>query len=203
MYHPLNNSVLTPTIGSAFELTETSPTKTTEEGIKCMLFNSGGLKQINQSYWTQNSPMTLSIWGKCLDNANAAALATGTWSSKQAFELMKQNYWKLVWHGAETTASNVNRNYWNHICGIYNGSKFIFYINGEKIGEANISNLNIPNQIAIGGNFNGTNIPRDSWFYGYLAAARVYNRALDESEIQELANEFSVLYPITVNNLSL
>jgi len=195
MYHPLSEVSLTPSIGSVFELAGTAPSATIEDGIPCLLFNNGAYKQANTNYWNYNSPIiTLSIWGKCLNTSNAAAFATGRWAYNDAFEIMKETYWKCV-SAAEDIASSsaIDITKWHHLCATLDKTTNTgkFYIDGNLIGETTYS-INLTNNVVIGANADGSGyIPRDSWFYGYLAAARIYDRVLTDEEIAMLASEFT------------
>lgn len=206
MYHPLSEVSLTPSIGSVFELAGTAPSATTEEGIPCLLFNNGAYKQTNTNYWNYGSPIiTLSIWGKCLNTSIATALATGSWAYRNAFEIMKEIFWKCATSStAIDSSSTLDITKWHHLCGTLDKTtnKAKFYIDGNLIGESSY-NINLTNNVAIGAGFTGSStVPRNSWFYGYLAAARIYDRVLTDEEIALLASEFYVQYEITVQDLT-
>jgi hypothetical protein len=135
----------------------------------------------------------MSIWGKCLNTLNAGAFTAGKWATKNAFEIMKETYWKCVSTGGDISSStDIDITKWHHICIMLDRPNTTgkFYIDGIFIGSTTLS-INLTNWVAIGANFrNYASIPRDNWFYGYLAAARVYNRVLADEEIASLASEF-------------
>ena len=207
VYNSLNGIITTPEVGSLFTVTGTSPTNVNKNGINCAYFaGNGGIKQTGQSYWTQSNPViTLSIWAKCLNTNNAGALCTGVWIYRQdTFEIMKMTDWKLVGCGDEIHAPGVDILKWHHILGIIDNVNKVkkLYIDNQLINSVSFSSsISVENNVAIGGNFNGSrNIPRDYWFNGYLAAARIYNRVLSEDEIKSLASEFHPIYEITATD---
>lgn len=80
-------------------------------------------------------------------------------------------------------------NKWSHICATHNGSTFVMYLNGAQISSTTASlntgtkTLSIAYNAGQGDTANG--------FTGFLRSARIYNRVLDASEIEALANEFT------------
>lgn len=134
----------------------------------------------------------MSIWGKCLNTLNAGAFAAGKWVTNNAFEIMKQEFWKCVSTAGNIDAStDIDITKWHHVCITLDKPNVKLYIDGTLIGSTTLS-INLTNWVAIGANFKGYDrIPRDSWFYGYLAAARIYNRVLTDDEIAALASEFT------------
>lgn len=75
---------------------------------------------------------------------------------------------------------------WYHVCAVYDGSSARIYINGqlsaEEIASGNLSTSSA--NLYIGCNTpSGTD---DRWFDGKIDDVRIYNRALSETEIQQL-----------------
>ena len=87
--------------------------------------------------------------------------------------------------------SVIEANNWYHVCGVYDGNDIYVYINGVLENgfydgplSGNMNNSDTP--ITIGKNY------YSAWefpYYGTMDNIRIYNRALSESEIQELYYE--------------
>ncbi len=85
--------------------------------------------------------------------------------------------------------NSVPLNTWNHIVGIYDGSKIKIYINGVLKQETNAPGAMTQGtqKISI-----GSRASFDSnYFPGLIDDVRIYNRALSDDEIQQLNNENS------------
>ena len=84
--------------------------------------------------------------------------------------------------------NNVVTTEWHHVVLTYNSSthKANVYVDKTHIAEAN--NSTSPYSVlAIAANANSTaGIPRDSYFNGYLAGVRLYNKVLTTEEINIL-----------------
>lgn len=86
-------------------------------------------------------------------------------------------------------------NQWSLVSITYNGSSIITYLNGVEVHRKSISGnmLGISCPLGVGARYleQGTSVPSDGWysiFNGQIDDLRIYNRALNESEIQELYN---------------
>ncbi|MCB1177750.1 MAG: Ig-like domain-containing protein [Leptospiraceae bacterium] len=82
-------------------------------------------------------------------------------------------------------------NTWNHICAVYkgssNGSRLDLFINGKNISRKTYTfNTSLSGSFKIGANLNNT-----GYFPGIISDVRVYNRTLNEGEINELAQSYS------------
>ncbi|HEX8277694.1 MAG TPA: LamG domain-containing protein [Segetibacter sp.] len=84
---------------------------------------------------------------------------------------------------------DVPLNKWTHLAGTYNNKVFKLFVDGK---EAASDTCNLPfsfqdkNPMVIGGN---TNTQGKEWidlFYGSIDEVRIYNRALDNKEIQRI-----------------
>jgi len=91
------------------------------------------------------------------------------------------------------TNIKINQNEWSHILIEYNGNNINTYINGMKVDSATFSGV-MPSTdylLGIGARYlpQGNSVPSDGWyshFNGLIDDLRIYNRALNEAEIQEL-----------------
>jgi len=75
---------------------------------------------------------------------------------------------------------------WHHVAGTYDGVTFIIYLDGEMVGNALLSTPfeQSTATLNIGTTYNGIN-----HFDGIMDELRIYNRALSETEIEELILE--------------
>lgn len=86
----------------------------------------------------------------------------------------------------DSGSGQVTYNQWQHVAGVYDGSKMYFYINGAQVGNVSqtgnittqASNLYI-GQFSVG-NF--------STFNGRISCAQIYNRALSSAEVLQNYN---------------
>ena len=86
-----------------------------------------------------------------------------------------------------TRAGSIEWNKWFHVCVVRNGTEVKHYVNGEyqggrSIPEGNIDTVGLGHRIGVAG-----------WGYnefwnGHIAFLRIYNRALDESEVEHNYN---------------
>lgn len=86
-------------------------------------------------------------------------------------------------------------NRWIHLAGTYDGSIMRLYVDGIEIGNRPLTgNIRVDdNPVTIGGEENGAD-PQvvDGEFEGLIDEVRIYNRALDASEIREIFNLDSI-----------
>lgn len=82
-------------------------------------------------------------------------------------------------------------NHWIHLAGTYDGSIMRLYVDGVEIGSQPLTgNIRVDdNPVTIGGEENGAE-PQvvDGEFEGLIDEVRLYNRALNASEIREIFN---------------
>jgi len=87
---------------------------------------------------------------------------------------------------------------WVHLAGTYNGEtgKMSLYVDGELIGtqthagEIRLDTESLNRPLAIGGELNGPSINEPTAeFDGYVRDIRVYDRALSDEEVKNLAEE--------------
>jgi hypothetical protein len=94
------------------------------------------------------------------------------------FQITESSYW--TWVGGTT---NIVENQWYHLAGSYNGSVMKVYVNGVLEGEqsrndprtSNAGNLQIGALRMLG---------EEYWTNGTIDEVKIYNRALDQQEIQ-------------------
>jgi hypothetical protein len=73
---------------------------------------------------------------------------------------------------------------WNHICGTYDGTTMLIYVNGALVNSATRSGTitSSTGVFSIGADYNGTTA--SEYFTGSLEDIRLYNRALTAGEIR-------------------
>ena len=76
---------------------------------------------------------------------------------------------------------------WHHVAGVYNGSTMYLYLDGEVDNSKSLSGAITTNayNVYIGKSDEHPN----SWWNGLIDDVRIYDRALSEEEIQELASD--------------
>jgi formylglycine-generating enzyme required for sulfatase activity len=90
------------------------------------------------------------------------------------------------WNNDFEVPFTISTSLWTHVCGTYNGATAVIYINGHKIGSSAIATAwnTTLGALRIGNQLDNTN-----YFTGSIADVRVYNRVLNEGEINELAQD--------------
>lgn len=75
--------------------------------------------------------------------------------------------------------------HWLHVCGTYNGTNAKLYANGHLLGSEDLAWNTVSNKdLHI-----GKQMHLDEYFSGFIADVRIYDRVLNESEINELAQD--------------
>ncbi len=142
--------------------------------------------EITLSAWIKSSDMTKNdqdIISKTESGSFSLALneTDGITESKLAFLLYVNNDYQFVYSSA-----HVN-NQWYHVVGIYDATEMKIYVDGTLEGTLPISGpiKNNTSPLILGNESGQLNEPFD----GTIDDIRIYNRALSESEIQQLYNE--------------
>ncbi|MEM4336939.1 MAG: LamG domain-containing protein [Candidatus Woesearchaeota archaeon] len=123
--------------------------------------------------YINNSPVYES-YGLVINNCNNAN-CTMTFQSTIRYNNGSVNG-AAVW-GATTLKPDT----WYHVVGVFNGTHRLVYVNGVLDGSQPVPGSIIPssNPLTVGISYNGCNEP----FTGIIDDVRVYNRALNSSEI--------------------
>lgn len=123
--------------------------------------------------------------------------ALGPWTNSHNMEVMTNNGYPRLYTYKNGSGENLIdattniKDGWHHIACTYDGTTQKLYVDGNLSASRTFS-ATIGAGIALGTNFTSSgSIGRDTKMTGYLAACRVYNRALSDSEITELSKEFS------------
>ncbi|MCL5412011.1 MAG: DUF2341 domain-containing protein, partial [Patescibacteria group bacterium] len=101
------------------------------------------------------------------------------------------------WNSTAGTTSLQNGQ-WYYIVGVYNGSTLSIYVNGIQEGAPTPYSggvFNTSSNLAIGRSFQETN----AYFLGQIDEPRVYSKALTQSEISDLYNNYGYVTPNYLN----
>lgn len=185
---PLSASKSTAETGQALNV-DGEISYQTNDGVPCAYFN--GESQITASTEGMpqgNEPMTVSAWVKAAEEVwgLSAVLGLGTRSHNQlfSFALQPEGFVSIGRYADDSMSEGtVNHLEWNHICITHDGSTDRIYINGNEVSSFGHENNVGSWKIFIGGN--GDNAEN---LHGYIADARIYNRALAAAEIASLAS---------------
>ena len=152
-----------------------------------------------------NHDFTMSIWVKpdaSRLNAYEFFFFVGVASTYQVFKMM--NAYGVVefdtW-GFDNPSNTPVYAGWMHLVGRYTASTKVFdtFLNGEKVHtRTKPSNMNLAGtgQISIGGSTAGYSAQGTEWY----ADALVYDRALTDEEIEDLASQHNVTFSIDVQD---
>ena len=137
---------------------------------------------------TGNMPRTMTAWMKTpKDNSWKVGFYFGEESSYKNFWIGQGGDGTLSAYGYDVDAIGPeNDGNWHNLCATYDGSVFKLYADGTEFDSVTF-NLNTTSSDL----FIGCTVKIDNFFKGYIAACRIYNRAISESEVQLLANEFT------------
>lgn len=109
---------------------------------------------------------------------DAYGLLTDSVSSRFEFRLTGSSSINLY-----TTTTNITTNAWHHVTGTWDGTSAKIYLDGNLDNTAATSTLAASSQALQIGRWAGG----DGDFDGYIDDIRIYNRALDGSEVSTLA----------------
>jgi uncharacterized protein (TIGR02145 family) len=134
----------------------------------------------------------------------ATAKSTGTlFLLKDSRTLNTNTTFNNQYTALSSPNNSVKINEWNHALTIYDGDSLSLYLNGYKVSSVFVDNANIPDnfhnqKIGIGTSSNvldpygcGRRFATE-FFDGLIDEIRIYNRALNASEIQALGNENNI-----------
>lgn len=175
----------------------------TVQGMKCAYFDGNSYWQVPfESELAGNTAKAVSLWMWGTKNTangswqEAAVVAFGYWNYDLAFAIehlssstvSNRIHGEIYGGGDITTYDNSAIEDFHHVVFQYDTEKTQLFIDGQLFGTATYSSLNTATSepITIGWNAMSADIK----FTGYISGVRVYNRALSETEIQNLSNEW-------------
>ena len=198
VFYASGNSLKVAESGQAFTMSGSGVTQTSYMGIPSLRFSSSsrlsfpdtGLPSGGSAYtislWAKadqscNSESVLFMWGNL--NGNGIALA---YCSGSAVRDVGGN------GNDHSTSSNViDHTELNHLALSYDGSVSKIYVNGELVSTKTINRSLTLQEGTIGATHSW-----GEYFTGFISSIRVYNETLTDSEIAELAQEWT-LQPAT------
>jgi hypothetical protein len=145
------------------------------------------------------NPFTWSAWLKP-DNITTNQYAIGVYnsaaganSSQYFFKLLSSNFVIGAYNNASYEFSTpATLGVWSHLVLTYDGTGIVGYLNGNALG----AKINIPalilgtKQTLLGGiQGAGNDVPSQGWYDGSIDQVRIFDRALDSGEVEQLYNE--------------
>ena len=195
VFYASGNSLEAAESGQAFTMSGSNVTQTSYMGIPTLKFSSSSkLSFPDTGLPSGGSAYTISLWAKadqpCYSesvlfmwgnlNGNGAALA---YCSGSAVRDVGGN------GNDHSTSSNViDHTELNHLALSYDGSVSKIYVNGELVSTKTINRSLTLQEGTIGATHSW-----GEYFTGFISSIRVYNEALTDSEIAELAQEWTLL----------
>jgi len=207
-YAPLSSEQIAAETGQSLTVENYSPSYsgpsfTTIQGVPCAYIGGGtGYSASGADILsTASSPMTMSIWFYVPEAVSepygARSFFTFGYDYRATninFAASTQNTYVVLgnWGGSSSIQKTLSQSLligkWINLVGVRDSSVTTLYVNGVSAGTTSNWTLD-PSDSAIWiGRIVGYNY--DYGFKGYLAAARIYNRALTGQEIEALSREF-------------
>jgi hypothetical protein len=152
-----------------------------------------------------SGPFTIAMWvNPKFDDMRMAELvsAGGDSGEVESFRLRYSGYYKSIEFSSgganpqlsvKTKPKTVPLNTWSHVAVVSEGGRVILYVNHIPSAEAPLDGVNLTPKLGKGqfltlGNYIGR---KDRYqFVGDLAGVRIFDRALNSSQIERLANEY-------------
>ena len=194
-YAPLRESKTTAETDQQLS-TNGDATYSTIDGVACVSLPYGSYISISPSdnLPTGNADRTLACWAKTSSNNSDryALIGYGPEQQGKAFYMEMRNNTVAVC-GAQSASNEsygsktIDVSQWHHYALVYSAGVVKFYLDGEACGTFQYKYDTYNSQALIGilaDRLTGRNEKQ-------IASARIYSRALTDSEITELANEFN------------
>lgn len=188
-YAPLSEAKTTAETGQTLNVSG-NPVYEEINGVPCAYFDgSSGLSCYDTRLPEGSNPVSISIWAnqKQIQSGYRQLITYGEWSANSAVALCYID--GAIGYGFHTydctPFDNSDVGKWHHFLLTSNGEQNRFYIDGNFAGEWIHQRNTVPEQITI-----GRRDSTDTYFHGFLAGCRIYNRVLTDAEIKKLAGEF-------------
>lgn len=189
-YAPLSEYVDNAETGQSISYTG-EPSFNVIGGIPCVSNSRILINDDNSNFPVRGASRTLSGWVRFIRVANSWTFAFGAGGDDTNTLSMGGNEGKILCYSRENslkTNVSIEANKWYHLLATYDGTTLNMYINGILSGTQN-KTLNTENEPGVYVGYLATQSSYD--FDGYVSAVRLYNRVLTDSEIAELASEFT------------
>lgn len=198
-----SDNAINGTLGANDSAAADDPTWKTKEACKingCLYFDGGDYVSFSSS--AQFSPSSLSVgtWFKTnmsggamliRNRFNGYGLEIGNYltTSASAGQLTFWVYDNTTKYDV-TSTKTYNDNLWHYVAGVYDGSSVQLYIDGEKAGTAAAGSIFYNgNAFAIGRDADNNG----GYFTGYIDEPKIWNSALNESQIKTDFNQASAI----------
>ena len=162
--------------------------------VPCVRLQNGSYIYVSDGYNqlpSGSSPWTISTWAAAEWAQGAAVFGYGrhNYGSTEAFIWVTAsgNIEVNIFQNGFSSGVQYEVGSWFHVAFTYDGTTIKSYVNGIAGATKDITMDMQRENLAVSG-LGGTGVVA---FIGYVAACRIYNRALSEKEIKKLANEFS------------
>ena len=190
--------------GNGHDGTLLGDTKWTKDGYfgGGVVFDGAG-DEVNIPYHKDLNPevFTITAWANVADGgAGHRAVVSSRADFPQRgfiFYCTPANTWQFWigaganhWKSAQGPAVNLDK--WDHLAGTYADGNHRFYVNGEFAAEQNFDiDLNPDQEFLIGAGANET-ANHNYFFNGTIDEVRLYNRVLDDNEIEAVMKSESL-----------
>lgn len=152
--------------------------------------------------WTGTNQMTIAVWVK--PNSASAWSSIFGWGNPSNNDNRVEphntnaNYYYFgssnsIMATSSVAFTNVPTTSWSHFAMTADGSKVRYYLNGVKTGEFSQSNTV---DTSFGGNYKVYFGGFADYYNGYFNDARIYDHALSQKEIRELAKGMAIHYTL-------
>jgi hypothetical protein len=141
---------------------------------------------------------TVALWGRIVGTQSAERYFFGHTSSPSSWvdriQLYMDNSDNQLdlglgdTHTKDTNIATLSADTWYHIALTWDGSNYVVYVDGDNDANGTYTGLSSLGSIADIGN-DGNASHRTEAFQGLLDQVRVYDKALSQSEVQDLAGE--------------
>lgn len=134
-----------------------------------------------------NAPRTLCAWIHPSQSDARTVISYGVGAAGQAMGISLQSGKYHFWNYGSgiTSTADARLNTWQHFCGVYNGSSGWIYVDGVLLSAGGMGTVN-----TAFGNFHiGQNVDINVRFAGKIDDVRIYNDALTQTQIRQLASQ--------------
>jgi hypothetical protein len=142
-------------------------------------------------------PITVEAWVKATTLTSGDRIVErAQWSTRRGYYLAATSATAVKFTVHYNDAAYVSPTYtlpigqWVHLVGIYDGSMVRIYANGVEQGTGVAGPSSIDDTATTKKLFIGSNNGSDSYWNGLIDDVRIYNRALSQTEITALYNEY-------------
>jgi hypothetical protein len=157
------------------------------------LFNGSSCLIVNDAPSINLSNFSISVWINAISfGSNYNGIQYGRIIRKESdfdLSLFNNNGSSNIYFNVNATSlvapnNSITLNAWHHIVATYNSLTIKLYIDGQEVCSTGLTTRTTNNNPIIIGNYNSGSIPR--FFNGKMENFLIYNRALAQTEVEEL-----------------